>query len=261
VNEMIKWEKKDEIGRLVEEYNRMIRELGESVEKLARSEREGAWREMAKQVAHEIKNPLTPMKLSVQYLKKAWDEKSPDWEHRLEKFTKTLTEQIEALSLIATEFSDFAKMPLPVIEKVNLSEVLDATLGIYQNQEHIIFKTEFPDEPPFISGDRKQLVRVFTNLFNNSIEAIGKDSEGTIRIRIERESGAWVTEITDTGRGIPVDEADKIFQPYFTTKSGGTGLGLAIVKGILQSMNGSISVSSVPQKGATITIRLPIFSE
>ena len=260
-NEMIRWERKDEIGRLVDEYNRMIRELGENVEKLAQSEREGAWREMARQVAHEIKNPLTPMKLSVQYLKKAWDEKSPDWENRLEKFTKTLTEQIEALSVIATEFSDFAKMPLPVTEKVDLSEALEATLGIYRHQENIGFRTEYPAERPLVSGDRKQLIRVFTNLFNNSIEAIGKDSKGTIHIRIEKGAGEWILGITDTGRGISPEQAEKIFQPYFTTKSGGTGLGLAIVKGILQTMNGSITVSSIPEQGTTITIRLPIYSE
>ncbi|MEI6454919.1 MAG: ATP-binding protein, partial [bacterium] len=229
-NEKIQWERRDEIGKLVDEYNRMIQELGESVEKLTRSEREGAWREMAKQVAHEIKNPLTPMKLSVQYLQKAWDEKTPDWDKRLEKFTRTLTDQIEALSVIATEFSDFAKMPLPVIEKIDVSEVIEASLGIYQNQENIDFITEHPRERPFISGDRKQLIRLFTNLFNNSVEAIGKEKKGEIRIGIERRDDMWIVEITDSGGGITSDQAEKIFQPYFTTKSGGTGLGLAIVK-------------------------------
>jgi two-component system nitrogen regulation sensor histidine kinase NtrY len=187
--------------------------------------------------------------------------KRPDWDKRLEKFTRTLTDQIEALSVIATEFSDFAKMPLPVIEKIDVSEVIEASVGIYQNQENIDIITEYPRERPFISGDRKQLIRLFTNLFNNSVEAIGKENRGKILIGIERRGDRWIIEITDTGGGITSDQAEKIFQPYFTTKSGGTGLGLAIVKGILQSMNGSITFKSDPEKGTTFTIGLPLYSD
>jgi len=259
VNEKIDWSRKDEIGRLVEAYNEMVVALEQSAEKLAQSEREGAWREMARQVAHEIKNPLTPMKLSVQYLQKAWDEKAPDWDIRLEKFTKMLVDQIETLSEIASDFSNFAQMPLTVNEKLNLTEVLQSTLEIYRHLENIDFKTHYPSENPLITGDRKQLIRVFTNLLNNSTEAIGKDNQGQITIRIDQNDDWWILKFTDSGGGVSPDQADKLFQPYFTTKTGGMGLGLAIVKGILQGMNGNISFQSVPGTGTTFTITLPVY--
>jgi len=261
VNERIDWTRKDEIGRLVEEYNRMVLALEESAEKLAQSEREGAWREMAKQVAHEIKNPLTPMKLSIQYLQKAWNEKAPDWDVRLEKFTGMLVEQIETLSAIASDFSDFAKMPLPENEKLNLTQVLESVLVIYQHLENIDLKTTFPLETAMVFGDRKQLIRVFTNLLNNSIEAIGKKSKGKILIQVKREGNRWLILITDSGGGVTPDQAEKIFQPYFTTKTGGMGLGLAIVKGILQGMNGNITFKSTPGKGTSFCVNLPVYHD
>jgi len=261
INEKIDWKRKDEIGRLVEEYNRMVVELELSVEKLAKSEREGAWREMAKQVAHEIKNPLTPIKLSIQYLQKAWDEKAQDWDIRLEKFTKMLVEQIEALSAIATDFSDFAKMPIPENEKLNLIQVVESVLEIYRHLENIELITTFPPEIPIVIGDRKQLMRVFTNLLNNSIEAIGYNVKGRILIHIERQRENWVVQITDSGGGVSSEQADKIFQPYFTTKTGGTGLGLAIVKGILQGMAGDITFKSIPGEGTSFSVILPVYRD
>lgn len=261
VNEKIDWSRNDEIGHLVEAYNRMVVELEHSAEKLAQSEREGAWREMAKQVAHEIKNPLTPMKLSVQYLQKAWDEKAQDWDIRLKKFTKMLVDQIETLSEIASNFSNFAQMPLPVNEKLNLTEVLKSTLEIYRHLEKIDLKILSPSEDPLIFGDRKQLIQVFTNLLNNSTEAIGKENQGRITIRIEREGICWIIRFTDSGGGVAPDQADKIFQPYFTTKTSGMGLGLAIVKGILQGMNGNISFTTVPGEGTTFNITLPVYHD
>jgi len=261
VNEKIDWSRKDEIGRLVDEYNRMVLALEQSAERLAQSEREEAWREMARQVAHEIKNPLTPMKLSVQYLQKAWDEKAQDWDVRLEKITRMLVEQIETLSAIASDFSDFAKMPLPVNEKLNLKEVLGSALEIYHHLENIDLKTIFPQENPIVFGDRKQLIRVLTNLLNNSIEAIGKNSKGQIIIQIKREENWWIIQINDNGGGVAPDQVEKIFQPYFTTKTSGTGLGLAIVKGILQGMNGNITFKSLPGEGTTFSVTLPVYHD
>jgi len=260
-NEKIDWNRSDEIGKLVEEYNRMVVELEKSAEKIARSEREGAWREMAKQVAHEIKNPLTPMKLSVQYLRKTWEEKIPGWDLRLEKFTQMLIEQIETLSTIASDFSDFANLPLPVNEKVDLNEVIHSAIALYQTIENITIEIDIPYQNSLVWADRKQLSRIFTNLLNNSVDAIGKGSLGKIDIHLEYEGLYWVIGISDTGSGVSPDQVGKIFQPYFTTKSGGMGLGLAIVKGLVENMGGQITFTSFIGKGTTFIIKIPIYRE
>ncbi|MDP1621814.1 MAG: ATP-binding protein [Bacteroidales bacterium] len=257
VNEKIPWKQNDEIGQLVSEYNRMIDELGRSAEMLARSERESAWREMAKQVAHEIKNPLTPMKLSVQYLEKAWNEKAPDWDQRLSRFTKTLVAQIDALSVIASDFSDFAKMPAVVMEKIDMEEVIRFVLSLYQETTPISYEFQNEVSEPIITGDRSQLIRLFTNLLNNAVQAIGDRSDGVIRIHIAKQQQSIVVKLSDNGCGISPERTDRIFQPDFTTKTSGMGLGLAIVKGILDGMNGEISFTSEEQKGTTFFIKFP----
>jgi signal transduction histidine kinase len=256
-NEKIEWKKKDEIGNLVEEYNRMIDELARSAELLARSERESAWREMAKQVAHEIKNPLTPMKLSVQYLQKAWDDKAPDWENQLSRFTRTIVEQIDSLSEIASEFSDFAKMPAAKIEKTGLTEVIKSVADLYRHHRHITISIDQDEEECYVMADKKQLLRVFNNLIQNAVQAIGKKSGGLIRIHISREDDFYDIGITDNGSGITDEQAAKIFSPSFTTKSSGMGLGLALVRSILTTINGTISFKSKPGEGATFTVRIP----
>ena len=257
VNEKIFWNKHDEIGQLVTEYNRMIDELGRSAGMLAQSERESAWREMARQVAHEIKNPLTPMKLSAQYLQKAWHDKAPDWEQRLARFTNTLVEQIDTLSAIASNFSDFAKMPAIVLESVDIEDVVKFSLSLYQDTS--VIRYEFHANGPVarVLADRSQLVRVFTNLLNNAVQAIGVDKVGIIGIRLYNDRKFVVVEISDNGAGIPPDRADRIFQPDFTTKTGGMGLGLAIVKGIIDGMQGEISFTSEEHKGTTFIIKIP----
>ena len=256
-NEKIEWKRKDEIGRLVDEYNRMIEELARSAELLARSERESAWREMAKQVAHEIKNPLTPMKLSVQYLQKAWDEKAPDWDRQLARFTNTIVEQIDTLSEIASEFSDFAKMPAANITKVDLAEVVTASVNLYSHQRNLeIILDKEQDRFPVLA-DQKQLLRVFNNLLQNAIQAIGKKEDGKIRIQITREGDYYKVDVTDNGIGISDEQAKKIFSPSFTTKSSGMGLGLAMSRSILTSINGTISFESQPESGTTFTVKIP----
>ncbi len=256
-NEKIEWTRKDEIGTLVEEYNRMIDELAESVEMLARSERESAWREMAKQVAHEIKNPLTPMKLSIQHLQKSWEDKSPDWPQKLEKISRTIIEQIDSLSRIATEFSDFAKMPQSRWEKLEISEVISTAVELYKDIRNIDISFSNKGEKYFINADREQILRVFNNLLNNSVQAIDNSRKGMINISVDTENDNYVISISDNGTGIADEQIDRIFSPNFTTKTGGMGLGLAIVKSIVESSGGKIRFTTRINEGTTFYITLP----
>jgi two-component system nitrogen regulation sensor histidine kinase NtrY len=257
-NEKIEWKRKDEIGQLVDEYNRMIDELVKSADLLARSERETAWREMARQVAHEIKNPLTPMKLSVQHLEKAWKDHTPDWDERLNRFTETMTEQIESLSSIASEFSDFAQMPVTKPENLDLNEILENVKALYQDTSKIRFEFRYDTHIPHkIVGDRKQLLRVFTNLINNAIHAIGSKENGVISIDFESKDNEYIIKVSDNGEGISGELSDRIFQPNFTTKSGGMGMGLAIVKSIVQGLGGKISFTSNLGTGTTFILVFP----
>ena len=256
-NEKIVWDRPDEIGQLVAEYNRMTDELASSAELLARSAREGAWRQMARQVAHEIKNPLTPIKLSAQHLERAWKDKAPDWDQRLLRFTAMLVEQIDALSRIASDFSDFARMPSAIMGPVNLTEVVQFVVSLYRDTTPIRF--DFQDTAPtaWVMGDRSQLIRLFTNLVNNAVQAIGDRPGGVVGIFLERTEGDLIIHVTDNGPGIPIEQAERIFQPDFTTKTTGMGLGLAIVKGITEGMNGSIVFSPVEPSGTDFTLRFP----
>lgn len=257
-NQKIQWDKKDEIGVLIAEYNRMIDELAMSAELLAKSERESAWREMAKQVAHEIKNPLTPMKLSVQHLQKAWNDKPEKWDERLEKFTQTMIAQIDALSRIATEFSNFAKMPVAQFEKIELIKFIKDISALYVQYEQIKVVFEPKMQECYIKSDNKQLVSVFNNLFKNSIQASSADKELLINIQIEENKEFCTIHFTDNGCGIPEELHPKIFSPNFTTKSGGMGLGLAMVKSIIENAGGFISFKSGINQGTTFEIKLPV---
>lgn len=261
-NEKIDWERKDEIGNLIIEYNSMIDELAESARLLAKSERESAWREMAKQVAHEIKNPLTPMKLNVQHLQKAWQEKASDWEDRLNKFSNTLIEQIESLSKIASEFSDFANMPKTEAEKIELSEIIKSSIELHKNYENISidFKTD-KERPYYVFADKKQMLRVFNNLIKNSVQAIGRSNNGWIKISIKEDYDSYIIRVSDNGSGISKEQGDKIFIPSFTTKTSGMGLGLSMVKSIVLSAGGNITYSSEEGRGTTFYITLPRFEE
>ncbi len=259
-NEKIEWKRNDEIGYLVDEYNRMIDELARSAELLAQSERESAWREMAKQVAHEIKNPLTPMKLSVQYLQKTWDEKSPDWENHLKRFSRTIIEQIDSLSAIASEFSDFAKMPATHIEKTGLLEIINSAADLYQHHQ-VDITVQYTGEECYVPADKKQLLRAFNNLIQNAVQAVEKRENGWIRIDIAREEGNYRVCITDNGSGITEEQAVKIFSPSFTTKSSGTGLGLAMVKSILSTIGATIAFESRAGEGTTFFLRIPVYSD
>jgi nitrogen fixation/metabolism regulation signal transduction histidine kinase len=235
----------------------MLDQLAKSAEMLAKSEREEAWREMAKQVAHEIKNPLTPMKLSIQHLQKAWDDKVPDWEQRLKRFTNTIVEQIDSLSIIASEFSDFTKLPRSDFEKHDLSDCIQHALDLYRDntENNIRFETQLP-ENCHVFADRKQLIRAFINLIKNAIQAIPATKTGIINISIEKQNGMLIIKIADNGVGIETAQTELIFSPNFTTKTGGNGLGLAIVKSIIENAGGSIRFESEIDKGTVFIIEL-----
>ena len=261
INEKIEWSKTDEIGSLITEYNRMVDELTKSAEMLAKSERESAWREMAKQIAHEIKNPLTPMKLSVQYIQKAWDNKVPDWEEKLKRFTQTISEQIESLSIIASEFSDFANLPKSRLGKTEITEVIINSIELYKHTTDvkITFKSE---EKYFVNADKEQLLRVFNNLLKNSIQAITNPEKGKIEISVHQNENSWIViNFSDNGQGIPEELKGKVFYPNFTTKYGGMGLGLAMAKSTIQNAGGEITFESETGKGTTFTIKLPVFED
>ncbi|MEI8201556.1 MAG: ATP-binding protein [Bacteroidota bacterium] len=256
-NEKIKWRKNDEIGGLISEYNRMIDELSLSAELLAKSERESAWREMAKQVAHEIKNPLTPIKLSVQYLQKAWNDKASDFDDRLKKFTQTLVEQIDSLSSIATAFSDFAIMPQSKLELVNINSVLTNAIEIYSDKQNVElgFENVTHAECPTLA-DKQQLLRVFNNVLKNAFQAVEEVRNGQIEVKLYLDNEHYIVSITDNGKGISEEQKEKIFVPNFTTKNYGMGLGLAMTKNIIQSFNGNIWFESVSGNRTTFYISL-----
>lgn len=261
-NEPIEWKQEDEIGNLVKEYNRMILELQNSALLLAKSERESAWREMAKQVAHEIKNPLTPMKLSIQHMERLINDKSPNLEEKIKKISKTIIEQIETLSSIASEFSNFAKMPKANNEKILIQPVLQNSITLFRNSEtaEFIFNSE-AGEATAVFADKEQLVRVFNNLIKNAIQAIPEGKKGIIEISLKTDKGNVLISIKDNGSGISKEIADKIFVPNFTTKTGGMGLGLAMVKNIVESWNGTIRFETIKDKGTTFFVSLPEYTE
>ena len=261
-SEQIVYTKKDEVGALVEEYNRMVIKLAESIDLLAKTERESAWREMAKQIAHEIKNPLTPMKLSVQFLQRAWQNNDAAFETKLNKSTQTLIDQINTLSNIATEFSNFAKMPKPKKEVVDLVVRIEHTVTLFINTENLIIESNIEQfDKLIIIADREQISRVLTNLTKNAIQAVPGDKEGYIQIIVEKDENNVLIKVIDNGSGIADEQKEKLFMPSFTTKSSGMGMGLPIVKDIIESANGKIWFQTEVNKGTTFFVKFPLASE
>jgi two-component system nitrogen regulation sensor histidine kinase NtrY len=258
-SEHLKYSGSDEIAELVKQYNRMVDEIEESTHKLANSEREYAWREMAKQIAHEIKNPLTPMKLNVQQLFKSWNDKVPGFEKKLEKFTKNQIEYIDNLSSIASAFSSFAKMPGTKPMEINLPDQITTTLELFKNSANISFRVKWPQESKVIVfADKEQLNGVFSNLIKNGIQSIPSGREGIIKVNLEILGNKVITSISDNGSGIPEDIQKKLFTPNFTTKTSGMGLGLSIVKKFVEGANGRIWFESEADKGSTFYVELPL---
>jgi len=244
----------EEIGSLIKSYNAMIDELEHSAAKLARSEREQAWREMAKQVAHEIKNPLTPMRLSVQSFERKFDPDDPDIDSKVAEYSETLIQQIDTMSNIASAFSNFAEMPAQQNETLNVVNIVKLSLDIF-NEDYIKFHSE--EEEIIAKLDRTQLIRVVTNLVKNAIQAMPEVENPNIMVSVASDGDMVKISVADNGIGIAEEFKDKIFEPKFTTKSSGMGLGLGMVKNIVETYKGDITVHSREGIETIFTVRFP----
>jgi nitrogen fixation/metabolism regulation signal transduction histidine kinase len=259
-NEHINYQANDEIGALVQEYNHKVDDLMESAELLARSERESAWREMAKQIAHEIKNPLTPMKLNIQYLQKAKEESNEHYDDFFKRVTKNLIEQIDTLSGIATEFSNFAQIPKAKNEVFNLIEVVQNVCSLFEPNQNLHFTLEMNHlEEVRVFIDKEQFSRAFLNLVKNGIQSIPTDQIGEIQISVETDQSTALIRISDNGTGISQEAQENLFQPNFTTKTSGMGLGLSIVKNIVDNFGGKIWYTTEFDEGTTFYVEIPLF--
>lgn len=262
--ETLYWDRNDEIGTLIKEYNYMLVKLEENALQLRNKERETAWREMAQQVAHEIKNPLTPMKLGIQQLSRSFYENDPKLEERFKKISTSFIEQIDALSHIASEFSSFAKLPETKLIVIDLEEKIYKSIDTFANipNTEIRFYNYTKRPKILVLGDKGQLLRSFNNLIKNAIEAGGKRRKLKITIEVFPLEDNWIeVRVHDNGLGIPEDVIHNIFRPNFTTKSSGTGLGLAFVKQTIEGMHGKIHFETQLNKGTTFFIALPLYLE
>jgi nitrogen fixation/metabolism regulation signal transduction histidine kinase len=259
-NEVVVWNRDDEIGELVKEYNKMVGKLEESATALAKSEREGAWREMARQVAHEIKNPLTPMKLSIQYLQKAINNNQPNVKELSSNVANTLVEQIDHLSKIAADFSQFANIGSTNVEEFDLHEVIGSLYELYKPNEDVKIYWLPVHQEILMEADKTQMNRLFTNLLANAVEACTDTAKCEIEVKEEKNNGTFRISIKDNGDGIPEEMQPNIFVPNFTTKSSGTGLGLAMCKGIVEQAHGRIWFETSPGNGTTFFVELPMLN-
>jgi signal transduction histidine kinase len=258
---------RDEIGDLVRTFNEMRAQLAESRRKLAQQEREMAWREMARQVAHEIKNPLTPMKLSIQHLQRAFRQEhesadDDEFVSLFDRITSTLIEQIEALGRIANEFSTFARLPTRVPEPLDLNEVIrEAARLMDEEADAGALQLDLHPDPLVVEADREELRRTYINLLKNAVQALTDDREGRVRVTtalVNGERPRAESRIVDNGTGIPPEVEDKIFEPNFSTKTSGTGLGLAIAQKSIDELGGTIGYETEEGEGTTFWVRLPL---
>jgi len=256
-NEPLTYEGKDEIGDLVREYNEAIHKLEESTELLRKSERESAWREMAKQVAHEIKNPLTPMKLRIQHLMRAYQQDPERAAPMVKKVSNSLIEQIDTLTRIANEFSRFAKMPKPQNVDFDLQRLLESVTTIFAEEEagRVGLTSDLTAAP--VHADRDHLTRVFNNLIKNGLQAIPDERKGLIQVTLTQHEHYFLITVIDNGKGIPEDIQHKVFSPNFTTKSSGTGLGLAMSRQMIEQAGGRIYFETELGVGTTFFVEIP----
>jgi signal transduction histidine kinase len=247
-----------EINLLIHAYNRMVEKLETSAVKLAQSEREEAWREMAKQVAHEIKNPLTPMRLTVQSFHRKFDPTDSEVRQKMKDYSETLIQQIDTMNAVASAFSNFASMPAQQNETLNVVQVVELAMDIF-NEEYIVFKSTSPEIISKI--DRTQLIRIITNLVKNAIQSIPENQpEKAISVTVKKEADNVLIIVKDNGIGIEPQDISRIFEPKFTTKSSGMGLGLGIIKNIIENYKGTITFDTAFGKGTTFTVSLPIIN-
>ncbi len=257
--EHINYRNKDELGSLVAAYNKMIDDLEDSTMKLAQSEREHAWSEMARQIAHEIKNPLTPMRLSIQHLIRMKQNGVENWEDKFEKMANSIIEQIDILSDTASEFSSFAKFYYEDSSVINLYNIIQEQKILFDTRDNVrmIFSAEEQDY--LVLARKGQIIRVIVNLLNNAIQAVEGVGRGYVKISLLQELGKYVVSIEDNGAGVKLEDRDKLFKPNFTTKSSGTGLGLAICRNIIEQSGGSIFYKDSDLGGANFSFNLPIY--
>jgi signal transduction histidine kinase len=248
-----------EIGELVQAFETMARELRRSRDELVEAERELAWREMARQIAHEIKNPLTPMKLSVQHLRQTYRDHAPGFDAILDQVTRTVIEQIDALSRIASEFSSFARMPRRRLEPCAVDGIVREAVMLFRQDKGIRFHLESDAALPVVQADRDELRRAFINIIRNGVQAMGGD--GSMEITIRQSLKGVAITIADHGVGIPEEVRPRLFQPNFSTKTDGMGLGLAIVKKTLDDLGATIEIESAPGHGTTVRIDMPAGKE
>jgi nitrogen fixation/metabolism regulation signal transduction histidine kinase len=257
-NEEIAWNRNDEIGELVKEYNKMVAKLGASADALAKSEREGAWREMARQVAHEIKNPLTPMKLSIQYLQKAIHNNQDNVKELSANVANTLVEQIDHLSKIAADFSQFANIGNTKVELFDLHDVIASLNELYRSDPNVTLVWYPLNEAIMVNADKTQMNRLFTNLLTNAVQAVREGEPCRIEMDERKEGNNIIISVRDNGEGIPAEMKEKIFVPNFTTKSSGTGLGLAMCKSIVEQAGGKIWFETVQGNGTVFYVSVPL---
>jgi len=258
-NEKIQWNKNDEIGLLINEYNIMVDKLEQSADLLKHSERESAWREVARQIAHEIKNPLTPMKLNVQYLEKAYNTNDPEFSSKIKSISKSLITQIDVLNDVAEMFSDFAKSKSLKFIRVNLKNIITSSVNLFNQKANVSIIANYSNDNDIITlGFEKDILRVINNILKNAIQSLDNTKEGKIVIDVEHDSKFIAIAITDNGKGIPNEMKSKIFHPYFTTKTSGTGLGLAIVKNIMNEIGGKVSFENAENNGTRFLLLFPV---
>ena len=249
----------DELGVLVKAYNKMVNDLEESTRRLAQSEREQAWSEMARQIAHEIKNPLTPMRLSIQYLVRLKRKNIPGWEDKFESVADSILEQIDILSDTASEFSSFAKFYYEENSAINLYSLIREQRVLFDNRDNIRIILNSESEECYVYARKGQIIRVIVNLLTNAVQAVETRGGGYIRISIKREEDKYMVSFEDNGPGVKDEDVEKLFMPNFTTKTGGTGLGLAISRNIIEQSGGTIFYGKSELGGAGFSFTLPLF--
>jgi nitrogen fixation/metabolism regulation signal transduction histidine kinase len=240
---------------LVHAFDSMTREIARSRDSLVKVERELAWKEMARQVAHEIRNPLTPMKLSIQHLRRTYLDGAPDFPEIMERVTRTTISQIDALGRIAAEFASFARMPRRIVAACDAGEIVREAVALFRQDTAVQFEVESDNPLPPIQADREELRRACINIIRNGVQAMG--GTGAMEVRVSAAPGLVQISFTDHGQGIPDDVRPKLFQPKFSTKTDGMGLGLAIVKKTIDDLGGTITIESAIGKGTTVVMEIP----
>lgn len=256
-NEKIKWKRNDEMGALVKSYNKMIDKIEDSSLLLKQQERESAWRELAKQVAHDIKNPLTPMKLSLQYLEQLHKQKPDLFDTKWQQIAPTLIAQIDAVSTVASELNNYSR-PSVKKEKISLSNCIQTAINLYSARQDVQISFK-PKEEFFVLGDSKLFIRIFNNLIKNAIQSFYNQDKGRIDVDIKPEQDKYIVSVKDNGCGIKTEDQSKIFSTHFTTKQDGGGIGLTIVKSILEAYNATISFKSKENIGTIFFITFDIY--